>query len=49
MEKIMNDFSNGLFLWQAFLFVLVAVTAYFVAKLYKKAMQYMENKAKATE
>ncbi|SHG65750.1 hypothetical protein SAMN05443549_105254 [Flavobacterium fluvii] len=49
MEKLINDFSISLFLWQTFLFVSLIVVVYFIVKLYKKVMRYLDNKSKATE
>jgi len=49
MEKLINDFSVSLFLWQIFLFVLLIVAVYFIVKLYKKVMRHLDNKSKSTE
>lgn len=46
MEKIIKDFSIGLFLWQVLLFVVIIVVIYFMVKLYKKIIVYLDNKAK---
>ncbi len=45
MEKIVNDFSIGLFLWQLFVLVLLITIVYFVVKLYKKVVKYLDNKS----
>ena len=49
MEKLINDFSFSLFLWQTFIFVLLCAIIYFLVKLYKKVMVNLGNKSKTTE
>ncbi len=39
MEKVINDFSVGLFLWQFVVVVLLIVIVFFLFKLYKKIMK----------
>ena len=46
MEKIINDFSIGLFLWQTILLILLILIIYCMIKLYSKVVKYMENKVK---
>jgi len=46
MEKLINDFSLGLFLWQTFLFILISAIIYFTFKLHKKVMRYLEYNSK---
>ncbi|SHL51398.1 hypothetical protein SAMN05443669_1008105 [Flavobacterium xanthum] len=36
MEKIVNDYSIELIIWQIFLVILLLIIIYFVVKLYKK-------------
>lgn len=43
MEKIINHFSIGLFLWQTFVLVLLVVVAYYLIKLYKKVNKYLDK------
>ncbi|OAZ04807.1 hypothetical protein FLB_06550 [Flavobacterium succinicans] len=45
MEKTINDLSIGLFLWQLFVLVLLITIVYFVVKLYKKVVKYLDNKS----
>jgi hypothetical protein len=45
MENIVNDFSISLFLWQLFVLVLLITIVYFVIKLYKKVVKYLDNKS----
>lgn len=49
MEKIIKDFSIGLFLWQVLLFVVIIVVIYFMVKLYKKIILYLDNKTRASK
>ena len=49
MEKMINDFSFSLFLWQTFVLVLLVAIVYFLVKLYKKVMLNLESKSKTTE
>ena len=49
MEKMINDFSFGLFLWQTFVLVLLVAILYFIVKLYKKVMLYLESNSKTTK
>jgi len=39
MEKVMNDFSVGLFLWQLVMVALLIVIVFFLFKLFKKIMK----------
>jgi large-conductance mechanosensitive channel len=43
MEKVSNDFTLGLFLWQSFVFILILVVAYFLIKLYNKVNKYLDK------
>ena len=47
MEKIIDDFSISLFLWQTFLAVSLCTIIYFLMKLYFKVMHYLESRSKA--
>lgn len=38
MEKMINNFSIGLFLWQIFLLIIAIAIGYFLVKLYKRSM-----------
>ena len=39
MEKVINDFSSSLILWQSILIVLLIAIVNYVFKLYKKIMK----------
>ena len=43
MEKIINDFSLGLFIWQTAVFVLLIIVIYLLVKLYKKLNNYLDR------
>ena len=45
MEKIVNDYSTELIIWQIFLVVFVLIIVYFLVKLYKKFNNFL-NKEK---
>ena len=49
MEILINDFSYGLFLWQAFMLVVLIVGLYFMVKLYRKVMRYLDSATNAAE
>lgn len=44
MEKIVENFSFGLFFFQTLLFVLLLAILYFIVKLYKRTMKYLDRK-----
>jgi len=44
MEKIVSEFSLGLFLMQTLMFVLLIIVVYFIIKLYKKLTKYLDRK-----
>lgn len=46
MEKIINDFSIGLFISQTFVFVVLIVVVYYLIKLYKKVTKYIDGNSK---
>ncbi len=41
-----NDFSIGLFLWQIFYLLILIIVLYFIIKLYRKLMKYLDRKNK---
>jgi large-conductance mechanosensitive channel len=43
MEKTINDFSFGLFLWQIFGLLFLVAILYFTIKLYKKITKYLDK------
>ncbi len=43
MEKTVNDFSLSLFLWQILVIILLAVIIFYIVKLYKKIVKYLDN------
>jgi large-conductance mechanosensitive channel len=43
MEKMTNDFSLGLFLWQITVFIILIVIIYFLIKLYRKLIKYLDR------
>ncbi len=40
MEKLFNDFSIGLFMWQLLLFVLGIVIVFYIIKLFRRMLRY---------
>ena len=44
MEKILDDFSIGLFLLQTLMFLVLIVIIFAIIKLYKKLIKYLERK-----
>ncbi len=44
MEETTSVFSLGLFLGQLFLIVLLVLIAYYVIKIYKKIIKYLNSK-----
>ena len=49
MGKGINNFGWGLFLWQILMILLLIVIVYYIVKLYKKIMKYLDAKNKTTE
>jgi len=43
MEKTINDFSIGLFLWQILLLVLLIAIVYFIVKFGKVFYKYLKK------
>lgn len=43
MEKIVNDFSLGLFVWQIILFALLLALIYFAMKFGKVLYKYLKK------
>lgn len=43
-EKLFENFSFGLFLWQTLMFILLIVIVIAIVKLYKKLMKYLDKK-----
>lgn len=43
MEKIVNDYSIELIIWQIFLVILVLIIVYFLVKLYKKFNNFLNK------
>ncbi len=44
MEKILNDFSFGLFIWQILIIILLLIIIYSIIKLYRKLIKYLDRK-----
>ena len=44
MEKILNDFSFGLFIWQILVIILLVIIVYSIIKLYRKLIKYLDRK-----
>lgn len=44
MEKSVEHLSFGLIFWQILLIVLIIAAVYFIVKLYKKTMKYLDRK-----
>jgi hypothetical protein len=44
MEKIFNEFSFGLFLWQTLMFIVLIVIVIAIVKLYEKLIKYLDRK-----
>lgn len=42
MEKILDDFSIGLFLLQTLMFLVLIVIVFAIVKLYKKLIKYLD-------
>jgi hypothetical protein len=40
MEKEVNDFNEGLFLWQVLNVILIVLVLYFLFKLFKWCLRY---------
>jgi F0F1-type ATP synthase membrane subunit b/b' len=43
MEKIVNDYSIELIIWQIFLVILLLIIVYFLVKLYKKFNNFLDR------
>lgn len=46
MDKLINDFSISLILWQLFLLVLLIGAVFLLVKVTKKVMRYLDHKTK---
>jgi hypothetical protein len=44
MEKILDNFSIGLFFLQTLMFLVLIIVVFAIVKLYKKLMKYLDKK-----
>jgi len=44
MEKLVENFSIGLFLLQTLMFLVLIIVVFAIVKLYKKLMKYLDKK-----
>ncbi len=43
MEKILEEFSLSLFIWQTVMFILLIIIIYYLRKLYIKLINYLNK------
>ena len=49
MEKTINEFSIGLFIWQIFALVAVILVFFLLLKIYRKISKFLDLKIKILE